>query len=126
MKRLVYCVEVGVLLKQDNEEFDYYTIKGFFDDYCAFYDENRVLFFDYEKALNYAKKYVENGVVNTYAVVHYDIFNFSDDDIKNIEEYGYADDYIFNPTIETTNFYTIKNEKNEIEILIDKGEQSYE
>lgn len=122
MKKLVYCVEVGVLLKQHDEEFNYYTIKGFYDNYCAFYDENRVLFFDYEKALNYAEKYVENGVINTYAIVHHDIFNFSDEDIENIENYGYADDYIFNPTIESTNFYGIKNENNEIELLIDKGE----
>ena len=121
MKKLVYCVEVGIVLDKNYEEFDCYTIGDFFDDCYGFYDENRVLTFDYQQAIDYAKDYVKNGVINTYAIIHSDIFNFDKKDIKDIENWGYADDYIFNPTIESTSLFLLKNENNKIEKIISKG-----
>lgn len=120
MKKLVYCVEVGVVLDKNDCEFDCYTIGDFFDDCYGFYDENRVLTFDYQHAIDYAKDYVKNGVINTYAIIHSDIFNFDKKDIEDIENWGYADDYIFSPTIESTSLLLLKNESNRIEKIISK------
>lgn len=71
----LYFVEVGVLLKEDNEEFEDYQISDFYDDKFGFYDENKLAFFDLKEAMDYARKYVEKGVINTYAFVYYDRVN---------------------------------------------------
>lgn len=121
MKKLVYCVEVGIVLDKNDEEFDCYTIGDFFDDCYGFYDENRVLTFDYQQAVDFAEYYVKNGVINTYAIIHNDIFNFDDKDIEDIKNWNCADDCIFNPTIESTSLFLLKNESNKIEKIISKG-----
>lgn len=71
----LYFVEVGVLLKEDNEEFEDYQISDFYDDKFGFYDENKLAFFDLKEAMDYARKYAEKGVINTYAFVYYDRVN---------------------------------------------------
>ena len=113
MKKKVYLVEVGVLLDKDHPEYECYTIKDFFDNYCAFYDENRLCFFDYKQAQEYAEFYVNTGVVNTYAIVHTDIFNLTDEEIEEIENNASCE-YIDNPTKESTLFFKYKNKENNI------------
>ena len=74
----LYFVEVGVLLKEDNEEFEDYQISDFYDDKFGFYDENKLAFFDLKEAMEYARKYVEKGVIDTYAFVYYDRVNIDE------------------------------------------------
>ena len=63
----VYKVEVGVLLDKDNDEYDCYN--NVYDKKNSYYNENEVLCLDYNKALEYTKNYVDNGVNGTYAII---------------------------------------------------------
>lgn len=63
----IYKVEVGVLLSKDNEEYEDYN--GVYDKQHGFYDENVSFFTDKDEAVDYAKKYVADGIINTYAIV---------------------------------------------------------
>ena len=119
MKKEVYCVEVGVRLPKDHPEFDCYLVPKM-DKEWGLYDENQTVEFDYQNALEYAKKYVQDGVVGTYAIICEDIFNLDEDDIKEIEETGYCE-FIDPPSVETALFYQVKTETS-IETIIDRGE----
>ena len=66
LKFNVYKVEVGVLLDKDNDEYDFYL---YYDKKHSYYEENSVLFLDYNIALEYAKQYVDNGVNGTYSII---------------------------------------------------------
>lgn len=92
----LYKVEVGVLLPKKHEEYEDYS--QVYDKKHAFYDENTLFFTNKEKAITYAKRYVRNGVVNTYGIVsalNYDpvaIYGeedaamYSNEDMQNIED----------------------------------------
>ena len=84
MKTELFFVEVGVILDKENEEFDCYTIRDFYDDEFAFYDENRLTFLDYEHAKKYADDYVNRGVNRTYAIIHNAICDITDDEYDDI------------------------------------------
>jgi len=79
----VYKVEVGVLLDKDNEDYDCYS--NVYDKENAYYDENVIFELDYDKSLDYAKQYVENGVNGTYAIISK--INCDNIDGSHIEEY---------------------------------------
>ena len=127
----VYKVEVGVLLDKDNEEYDLYL---YYDKKHSYYEENSVLFLDYNSAIEYAKDYVDNGVNGTYSVIsklEYDSkdiygkgkeledeeMNYVMNDINYILGSGYIEDIgMFNGLYELDNviysLYKVRNEKN--------------
>ena len=63
----IYKVEVGVLLEKNNEEYNDYS--QVYDKQHAFYDENVVFFAEKIDAIDFAKKYVTDGVIDTYGIV---------------------------------------------------------
>lgn len=63
----VYKVEVGVLLDKDDSEYECYS--ECYDKNNGYYEENSVLFLDYNRAVKYAKDYVNNGVNGTYSII---------------------------------------------------------
>lgn len=99
----LYKVEVGVLLPKDHDEFaDYSQV---YDKQHAYYDENTIFFTNKEMAIQYVKKYVKNGVVNTYGIVSELIYDpqeiygddyveYLADDLKSIKENGYFENYV--------------------------------
>ncbi len=64
---IAYLVDVGVLLSDEHEEFDSYAIV--YDKCHGYYDENQFYTKTREEAIEYVKKYVDNGVDTTYGVV---------------------------------------------------------
>ena len=64
---ILYLTEVGILLERRNPEFERYN--KVYDRKHGYYDENQYLKKDKCEAIAEAKKYVENGVPNTYAVI---------------------------------------------------------
>ena len=107
MKIQIYMVEVGVVLEPDNDEYEHYKyIEGF--DY-SLYDENLLYFTDKDKAIKYAKDYIDDGVIGTYGLVtDHGIPNLSEEQIKEIEESNSADDLWFKPTKEDIFFFDYK------------------
>jgi hypothetical protein len=69
MKRVIniYKVEVGVLLRKDNDEYDSYA--GVYDKQHAYYDEGVAFFTNKRAAMRSLKNYVKRGVLNTYGVL---------------------------------------------------------
>ena len=100
----LYKVEVGVLLPKTHKEFKNYS--QVYDKKHAFYDENVVFFTNKEKAITYAKRYVRNGVVNTYGIVSVLNYNpvaiygeanplmYSFEDMRQIEQEGCLENYV--------------------------------
>lgn len=100
----LYKVEVGVLLPKTHKEFKDYS--QVYDKKHAFYDENVVFFTNKEKAIMYAKRYVRNGVVNTYGIVSVLNYNpvaiygeanplmYSFEDMQQIEQEGCLENYV--------------------------------
>lgn len=131
LKFNVYKVEVGVLLDKDNEEYDFYL---YYDKKHSYYEENSVLFLDYNMALEYAKEYVDNGVNGTYSIIsklEYDSrdiygngkeledeeMGYVMNDINYILGGGYVEDIgIFNGVYELDNviysLYKVRDKKN--------------
>lgn len=69
LKFNIYKIEVGVLWTKDEEHEDYDCYNNVYDKQYSYYDENVAFELDYNKALDYAKYYVENGVNGTYAII---------------------------------------------------------
>ena len=69
LKFNIYKIEVGVLWTKDEEHEDYDCYNNVYDKQYGYYDENVAFELDYNKALDYAKYYVENGVNGTYAII---------------------------------------------------------
>lgn len=69
LKFNIYKIEVGVLWTKDEEHGDYDCYNNVYDKQYGYYDENVAFELDYNKALDYAKYYVENGVNGTYAII---------------------------------------------------------
>lgn len=90
----LYFVEVGVLLTEKDEVYDSYQINGFHEEY-GFFDENRCAYFDFKRAKEYADNYVANGVIGTYAIIHYtrvNIDSLSDNNLIEILNSACYDD----------------------------------
>lgn len=115
MNKKVYELEVGVLLESNNEEFDFYSIKNATEETkYGYFDENRIEFFDYEKAKKYADNYVKNGVNKTYAFIFEETYNLEEEDIKSINNWGYFDHEIDVPSISKWLYYTYKDKEGKI------------
>lgn len=75
-----YFVEEGILLTEENEEFEAYS--SVYDKKYGYYDEDQFYVAEEKVAIAAAKSYVENGVDRTYAVVSNlilpDDFDFDD------------------------------------------------
>lgn len=65
----IYKLEVGVLWHKEEEHEDYDCYNNVYDKKYGYYDENVIFELDYNTALDYAKKYVEDGVNGTYAII---------------------------------------------------------
>jgi hypothetical protein len=117
----VFRVELGVLLPKTHEEYnDYNQVYGGKN---AYYDENNVLFISKEDAIAYAKHYVNNGVVNTYAIVVDEIIHSDIEGLEEIERFGWNDSIDMDEfTFDGTNvvFSLVGTENEEIENFIDK------
>lgn len=62
-----YLVDVGILLSKENKEFDFYA--SVYDKKHGYYDENQFYTRTKKEAIEYVKKYVDDGVETTYGVV---------------------------------------------------------
>ena len=97
LKFYIYKIEVGVLLDEDNNEYNCYS--QVYDKQHAFYDENVAFEIDYNLALKYANDYVNNGVNGTYAIINRleyesDVVDDTMYMVNCIIGGGYIDDYI--------------------------------
>ena len=97
----LYKVEVGVLLKKDNN--DYETYSQAYDKQHGYYDENVIFFRNKKNAKEYIKNYVFFGVVGTYGILSELVYDqneigYTDEDtkriLKDIDECGIFEDYI--------------------------------
>lgn len=118
MNKQLYFVEVGVLLNKTHPEFECYQISNFYDQF-GFYDENRLTFTTLNKALKYAKKYVEDGVNNTYVIVYTFVCNIDDEELQEIKDIAYSECSLENPSIETTIFFQYKTQYGLINTVTD-------
>ena len=124
MHKNFYEVEVGIHLTEEDEEFEPYSIDNVTNTTnFAYYDEDQVAFFEYKKALDFANNYVKNGVENTYAFIYLDEYNFSNEQIKSVKEFGTFDtNNIIIPPISEWLYYIYKNENGKIITLKNKGD----
>ena len=89
-----YLVDVGILLSDDDKEYDNYAIV--YDKCHGYYDENQFYTKTKEEAIEYVKDYIKRGVdeINAYGVVSetniIDDYDFENDDIGE-ESYHPAD-----------------------------------
>ena len=80
-----YLVDVGILLSDDDKEYDNYAIV--YDKCHGYYDENQFYTKTKEEAIAYVKDYIKRGVdeINAYGVVSetniIDDYDFENDDI---------------------------------------------
>lgn len=124
MHKNFYEVEVGIHLTEDDEEFDSYSITDITNKTkFAYYDEDQVAFFEYKKALDFANNYVKNGNKNTYAFIYLEEYNFSNEQIKSVKEFGTFDtNNIVIPPISDWLYYIYKDKNGNIVTQINKGE----
>lgn len=85
---------LGVLLTEEDEEFEDYA-NVYNNKYC-FYDEGQYYEREESKAATDARKYVENGVKNTYAIVSNTILP---DDFDFDEGYVEGEKYILDDVV---------------------------
>lgn len=102
MKGVLKCLEVGVLLTEDDAEFENYNqVYNSSDVKYGYYDEDKTVYTEDEldEAMEAARTYVENGVDMTYAVItnqgvcHYDEKNIRNMDTENFS--FEAEDVVF-------------------------------
>ena len=105
LKFNIYKIEVGVIWNKEDAQEEYECYNKVYDKEHAYYDENVAFALDYNKALEYAKSYVESGVNGTYAIISKLRYNsqelYGDDiemamkDINSILGNGFIDnDYV--------------------------------
>jgi hypothetical protein len=96
----LYKVEVGVLLKKDNHDYESYSQA--YDKQHGYYDENVIFFRNKKNAKEYLKNYVFFGVVGTYGILTELVYNqdeigYTDEDtkriLKDIDECGIFEDW---------------------------------
>lgn len=83
---VVYNLEVGVLLDESHEDYDYYA--SAYDKKHSYYDESYMNGFDFEALKSEGLSYIEAGVKNTYAIITKIVLNKSwfGDSWEDIEE----------------------------------------
>lgn len=91
VKRHYYEFELGVILEPGQGEYDSYKIDGVYGGELSFYDESQGAFPEDEldKLKEDCKRYVDEGVNGTYAIIK-GPFDLDDDiEIDDIEEFDY-------------------------------------
>ena len=97
----LFKVEVGVLLKKDNQDYESYS--QVYDKQHGYYNENVVFFRNKKNAKEYLKNYVFFGVVGTYGILSELVYDqneigYTDEDtkqiLKDIDECGIFEDYV--------------------------------
>lgn len=117
----IFRVEVGVLLPPTHQSYNSYNQA--YGGKNAYYDENNVLFSTKEDAISYAKRYVSNGVINTYAIVVDEIIHSDVEGLEEIKRIGWNDSIDMDEfTFDGRNvvFSLVGTEDKEIENFIDK------
>lgn len=118
MNTQLFRLELGVLLDQTDEEFEYYN-QVYTKNY-GFYDENVIVYLDYKKAIKYANEYVNSSVDKTYAIITSAVANITKKDkneIKNTGSFDASDIFGYN---ENDIEYFIYQSANRIKTVINK------
>lgn len=100
----VYMVEVGVLLDEKHNQYDFYKVKVN-DLHYGLYDENVLAFIDKQKALDYIKEYVEIGVDKTYGVMWEIERKIEDYEMEELVQNYYLEDEFLPRNLKTDYFY---------------------
>lgn len=83
----IFQLEVGVLLKEDNKDYNAYN--EVFGGLHSYFNENNIYFLDETKAKEYGKNYVKNGVDRTYYILSkLEQEEVPTSELKGIEDYG--------------------------------------
>ena len=96
MDKKYYEVELGVLLNEDDKEYACYKFNSVYAGTHSFYEECQYAFLpkSFEKEKEACKKYVEDGVANTYAIIK-GPFIGNDELLKEIKENGEIEQYCY-------------------------------
>lgn len=102
----LYLVDLGVLLKNDNPEYNAYKA---YDKMHSFYDTIQYFVTDKDKAIEDAKKHVKITGEGGYAVVSETEYtgNLTDEEVNDlsVEKYADYDNVIFSCTMYTKDYY---------------------
>ena len=115
-----YSLEVGVLLPEDDEEYNSYN--DVFDKKHGFYDESHEESLDEQVLVNKATEYINAGVPGTYGIItKIEVENFDgiEEKVKEVEENGFIEESVdfFNGEqydIENVVWCAYKNEDEEL------------
>ena len=96
MDKKYYEVELGVLLNEDDDGYTSYKFNSVYAGKYSFYDECQYAFLpkSLDKEKEACRKYVEDGVANTYAIIK-GPFIGDDELLKEIKENGEIDPYCY-------------------------------
>lgn len=88
----VYLLDFGVLVSMTEEDVGYYAYT--YDGKYMYFDEWMGYSINFKDSIEAAKKYVADGVDNTYAVISITSRNFKDTNIEEIEHSAiFGEDY---------------------------------
>ena len=102
----IFQLEVGVLLKEDNKDYNSYN--EVFGGLHSYFNENNIYFLNETKAKEYGENYVKNGVDRTYYILSkLEQKELPTSELEGIEEYGdsnylnsyYKEDCIINSEV---------------------------
>ena len=110
MYRHLYFVEVGVLIPPTSEEYEFYQIRDFHNEF-GFYDENKLTFLTPQQAIDYGMDYVKNGVENTYAILYDYECNIEKWELQEIKDFFYCEHSLDISADCITDFFYKKNNK---------------
>lgn len=98
MKGVLKCLEVGVLLTENDEEFEnhnqIYKRNGE-DSKYGYYDEDRAVYTEVEfnEAVEQARRYVEKGVDMTYAIItNQGVCHYNENNVRNYDTENFTYD----------------------------------
>lgn len=116
----LYQYEVGVLLDEDDDEYEAYS--GVWDKKHGYYNEDWGVELDLDSAKKLVKDYVSRGVLNTYGIIS-EIFLSDEelDDVKdNIEENGYFEtsDYDMDYSLDNVIYSVYKSDNGIVENFV--------
>ncbi len=116
----LYQYEVGVLLDEDNDEYEAYS--EVWDKKHGYYNEDWGVELDLDSAKKLVKDYVSRGVLNTYGIIS-EIFLSDEelDDVKdNIEENGYFEtsDYDMDYSLDNVIYSVYKSDNGIVENFV--------
>jgi len=118
MKTELYRVETGILLDKKDPDFECYN-KVYTKEH-GFYDECVTILFDYKNAREYADTVIKESNDTTYAVITSDIFNITEEQVKEIETEGVFKGIQEFGFEKSDMIYFAYKEKKKIKIIIDE------